>query len=403
MQEGFNFKILTVSDLTKEIKTSLEQKFSRVSVIGEISNFKAHISGHWYFVLKDSGAVINCTMWKGFNQHVFFTPEDGMKIIVNGKLSVYPPRGAYQLDIRSMKPAGVGELQETFERLKKKLEDEGLFDEEYKQPIPPFPEKIGIVTAINGAAFKDMISVAERRFPLTEIVIVPARVQGAGSAQSVANGIKLLNKQKDIDIVITGRGGGSIEDLWAFNEETVARAIFNSKIPVISGIGHEVDFTIADYVADLRAPTPSVAMELATPNIEDMIEYLSDFFYNSTDSVTEKIKNNKEKLERILYSYGFKQLPDMVNQKSQQTDTALSSIFSKIEKLFLMLDKKLSVISQILDSHDIKKTLNKGFVLVQQNSKFVLRAANFNKLAAAKLKFSDGDVDINCGSSDRKA
>jgi len=403
MQEGFNFKILTVSDLTKEIKTSLEQKFSRVSVIGEISNFKAHISGHWYFVLKDSGAVINCTMWKGFNQHVFFTPEDGMKIIVNGKLSVYPPRGAYQLDIRSMKPAGVGELQETFERLKKKLEDEGLFDEEYKQPIPPFPEKIGIVTAINGAAFKDMISVAERRFPLTEIVIVPARVQGAGSAQSVANGIKLLNKQKDIDIVITGRGGGSIEDLWAFNEETVARAIFNSKIPVISGIGHEVDFTIADYVADLRAPTPSVAMELATPNIEDMIEYLSDFFYNSTDSVTEKIKNNKEKLERILYSYGFKQLPDMVNQKSQQTDTALSSIFTKIEKLFLMLDKKLSVISQILDSHDIKKTLKKGFVLVQQNSKFVLRAANFNKLAAAKLKFSDGDVDINCGSSDRKA
>jgi len=403
MQEGFNFKILTVSDLTKEIKTSLEQKFSRVSVIGEISNFKAHISGHWYFVLKDSGAVINCTMWKGFNQHVFFTPEDGMKIIVNGKLSVYPPRGAYQLDIRSMKPAGVGELQETFERLKKKLEDEGLFDEEYKQPIPPFPEKIGIVTAINGAAFKDMISVAERRFPLTEIVIVPARVQGAGSAQSVANGIKLLNKQKDIDIVITGRGGGSIEDLWAFNEETVARAIFHSKIPVISGVGHEVDFTIADYVADLRAPTPSVAMELATPNIEDMIEYLSDFFYNSTDSVTEKIKNNKEKLERILYSYGFKQLPDMVNQKSQQTDTALSSIFSKIEKLFLMLDKKLSVISQILDSHDIKKTLKKGFVLVQQNSKFVLRAANFNKLAATKLKFSDGDVDINCGSSDRKA
>ncbi len=402
MKEDLYPDILTVSDLTKEIKTSLEQKFSRVSVIGEISNFKAHISGHWYFVLKDSGAVINCTMWKGFNQHVFFTPEDGMKIIVNGKISIYPPRGAYQVDVRSMQPAGVGELQEAFERLKKKLDTEGLFDEEFKKPIPAFPKKIGIVTAIDGAAFKDMISVAERRFPLTEIVIVPARVQGAGSAESVANGIKILNKQKDIDIIITGRGGGSIEDLWAFNEEIVARAIFNSKIPVISAIGHESDFTIADYVADLRAPTPSVAMELATPDVEDIIAFLSDFFYNSTDSISEKIERKKEEVERILYSYGFKQLPDMVNRKSQQTDNALSAIFSKIEKMFLLLDRNLSLISKTLDSYDIKGTLKKGFVLVQQNSKFVIRATNFNKLAAAKLKFSDGDVDINSSGSGSK-
>ncbi len=402
MQEDFYPEILTVSDLTKEIKTSLEEKFSRVSVIGEISNFKAHISGHWYFVLKDSGAVINCSMWKGFNQHVFFTPEDGMKIIVNGKLSVYAPRGTYQVDVRSMKPAGVGELQEAFERLKKKLDAEGLFDEEFKKPIPSFPKRIGVVTAIDGAAFKDMLSVAERRFPLTEIVIVPARVQGIGSSKSVANGIKLLNRQKDIDVIIVGRGGGSIEDLWAFNEEIVARAIFNSKIPFISGVGHESDFTIADYVADLRAPTPSVAMELATPNVEDIVAFLSNFINNFTDSVTEKIEHNKEEVERILYSYGFKQLPDMVNRKSQQTDNALSSIFSKIEKIFLLLDRKLSVISKILDSHDITRTLKKGFVLVQQNSKFVLRAAKFNKLAAAKLKFSDGDVDINSSGSGSK-
>ena len=403
MQEDFNPDILTVSDLTKEIKTSLEKTFSRVSVIGEISNFKAHISGHWYFVLKDSGAVINCTMWKGFNQHVFFTPEDGMKIIVNGKISVYSPRGAYQVDVRSMKPAGVGELQEAFERLKKKLDAEGLFDEEYKKPIPAFPKKIGVVTALDGAAFKDMISVAERRFPLTEIVIVPARVQGAGSAESVANGIKILNKQKDIDVIITGRGGGSIEDLWAFNEEIVAYAIFNSKIPVISGVGHESDFTIADYVADLRAPTPSVAMELATPDVEEIITFLSDFFYTSTDSISEKIENKKEEVERVIYSYGFKQLPDMVNRKSQQTDNALSAIFSKIEKMFLLLDRNLSLIGKTLDSYDIKKTLKKGFVLVQQNSKFVVRAANFNKLAAAKLRFSDGDVDVNSNGSGSKA
>ncbi len=179
------------------------------------------------------------------------------------------------------------------------------------------------------------------------------------------------------------------------------RAIFNSKIPVISGVGHEVDFTIADYVADHRAPTPSVAMELATPNMEDIIDFLSNFFYNSTDTVTEKIENNKEEVERILYSYGFKQLPDFINRKSQQTDNALSVIFGKIEKLFLVLDRKLSVISKILDSHDIKRTLKKGFVLVQQNSKFVLRAANYNKVAAATLKFSDGDVDINSSGSGR--
>ncbi len=259
-------QILTVSELTKEIRKTLEETFEQVSVIGEISNFKSHVSGHWYFSLKDADAVINCTMWKGFNQYVFFTPQDGMKIIVNGKLTVYPPRGSYQLDIRSMKPAGLGELQEAFEKLKKKLEAEGLFDEKFKKPIPTFPKKIGIVTAIGGAAFKDLISVAKRRFPLTEIVIAPARVQGSGSAESIVNGIKLLNEYPGIDVIIVARGGGSIEDLWAFNEEIVARAIFKSKVPVISGVGHEVDFTIADYVADLRAPTPSVAMEIATPD-----------------------------------------------------------------------------------------------------------------------------------------
>src|SRR3972149_9359587 len=179
--------ILTVSELTKEIKQTLEDKFEQVSVQGEISNFKAHVSGHWYFSLKDANASISCTMWKGFNNYVFFTPQDGMKITVNGKISVYPPRGNYQNDVRSMKPAGVGELQAAFEALKQKLSDEGLFDEEFKKEIPAFPKKIGIVTAIDGAAFKDMISVAERRFPLVELVIVPARLQGSGAAKTIVS------------------------------------------------------------------------------------------------------------------------------------------------------------------------------------------------------------------------
>ena len=212
----YDKQILTVSELTKEIRRTLEESFEQVSVIGEISNFKSHVSGHWYFSLKDADAVINCTMWKGFNQYVFFTPQDGMKIIVNGKLTVYPPRGSYQLDVRSMKPAGLGELQEAFEKLKKKLEAEGLFDEKFKKPIPVFPNKIGIVTAIDGAAFRDLMSVAKRRFPIAEIVIAPARVQGSGAAESIVKAIKQLNDYPDIDVIIVARGGGSIEDLMGF-------------------------------------------------------------------------------------------------------------------------------------------------------------------------------------------
>ena len=219
------------------------------------------------FNLKDESAVVNCTMWKGVNNYVFFSPEDGMKVIVTGRVTVYPPRGSYQIDVRSMKPSGVGELQAAFERLKQKLYSEGLFDVEFKKEIPSFPKKIGLVTAADGAAVKDMISVARRRFPLIELLIVPTKVQGAGAAESIVKSINQLNLLKDIDVIILARGGGSIEDLWAFNEEIVARAIFKSKIPVISGVGHEVDFTIADFVADFRAATPSAAAELITEGV----------------------------------------------------------------------------------------------------------------------------------------
>lgn len=241
-------QIFTVSELTQSIKFVLESAFENISVEGEISNFRSHISGHWYFNLKDENAVINCTMWRGLNNYVFFTPQDGMKVVVTGRITVYPPRGNYQIDVRSMKPAGEGELQAAFERLKQKLKAEGLFDEERKRNIPFFPNKIGIVTAIDGAAIRDMISVAERRFPLVELIIVPTKVQGSGAAEDIVDSLNKLNKLKDIDVIIVARGGGSIEDLWAFNEEIVARAIYKSRVPVITGIGHEIDFTIADFV-----------------------------------------------------------------------------------------------------------------------------------------------------------
>ncbi len=388
-------EILSVSELTKQIKQTLEEEFPQLSVQGEISNFKAHISGHWYFNLKDNEAVISCTMWKGLNSYVFFTPQDGMKVTINGRITVYPPRGNYQFDVRSMKPAGVGELQAAFEKLKQKLSGEGLFDEQFKQSIPEFPKRIGIVTAIDGAAFRDMISIARRRFPLIELVIAPSKVQGTGAAQNIVESIKALNKKKDIDIIIVGRGGGSIEDLWSFNEEIVARAIFESKIPIITGIGHEIDFTIADFAADLRAPTPSAAMEIATPNKADYFAFINDFSYNSARNISELVFNKRAKVAANLSSYGFKMPLDFVRRKSQQVDGAVYKLTGNFDKRNLVLQNKVALLTKIIESHDIKKNLKKGFVLVRQDSKFITRAENFITGNETKLIFYDDEVKIN--------
>ena len=387
--------IPTVSELTKQIKQTLETNFEKISVQGEISNFKAHVSGHRYFSLKDKNAAISCTMWKGFNNYVFFTPEDGMKITLNGKLTVYPPRGSYQIDVRSMKPAGVGELQAAFERLKKKLSDEGLFNVESKKPIPAFPKKIGVVTAIGGAAFQDMISVAERRYPLVELVIAPSKVQGSGAAESIAISIKKLNKKNDIDIIIVGRGGGSIEDLWAFNEEIVARAIFNSKIPIIAGIGHEIDFTIADFVADLRAPTPTAAMELATPNQNEIASFIEDFVESSEQRVKEKISYSHIKIGRVINSYGFKLPENFVKQNYQKVDNLVYKLFNNIDKKMAYTKNNLYLLIKSIESFDLKKTLKRGFALVKQDSKFITRAKNFNSKKPAILKFYDKEIKLD--------
>ena len=386
--------ILTVSELTKEIRRTLEEGFERITVIGEISNFKSHYSGHWYFNLKDENAVINCTMWKGLNSFVFFTPQDGMKIIVNGKITVYPPRGNYQIDVRSMKPAGIGELQEAFEKLKQKLSDEGLFDEQYKKAIPEIPVKIGIVTAIDGAAIKDLLSVAERRFPLVELIIAPAKVQGAGAAESIVKNINQLNKIKDIDVIILARGGGSIEDLWAFNEEMVARAIFNSKIPVISGVGHEVDFTIADFVADLRAPTPSVAMELATPDQQDFFVFIDEFLYNASENISELLDSKREVINSALGSYGFRFLIERLRNNYQKLDGLISKNSQFIDRKSLITRNRISLLNKIVESNDINKSLKKGFALIKQNDKFISRQINFNEKLPATIKFYDGDIKV---------
>jgi len=328
------------------------------------------------------------------NSYVFFTPADGMKVIIKGRITVYPPRGNYQIEVRSMKPAGEGELQAAFERLKRKLQSEGLFEEEYKKELPAFPNKIGVVTAIDSAAFRDIISVTRRRYPLVEIVIAPAKVQGEGAAQSIVEGIKLLNQKGDIDLIVIGRGGGSLEDLWAFNEEIVAREIFKSKIPIISAVGHEVDFTIADFVADVRAATPSAAMEIATPDVDQIQAFLKEFPLNSGLNISYILDAKKRKVLNIINSYGFRVPQDKLRIKEQQLDNLVYKFRQKIDQKLLRIKNRLIIAGIKLEGADINRILKKGFTLIVQDNKIVARAASFNNNETAKVKFYDNEIEV---------
>ena len=387
--------IQTVSEITSQIKETLESEFEDIKVVGEISNFKAHYSGHWYFTLKDSNAQISCTMWKGINNYVFFKPQDGMKVIVSGKITVYPPRGNYQIDVKSMKIAGEGELQAAFEKLKRKLAEEGLFDNSIKKPIPQFPNKIGIVTAIDGAALKDMISVAKRRYPLVNLIVASAKVQGQGSAEDISNKIALLNKLKDLDLIIIGRGGGSLEDLWAFNEEVTARAIYNSKIPIISGVGHEVDFTIADFVADLRAPTPTAAMELATPNQDEIFDFLRNFNYSLSKRIEEIIEDKTTEVEKIIETYGFRIVKDKIKNRYQFLDSTSYKLQNGINKVLLKNKNKYELLKKIIESNNFNKILQKGYTVVSQENHYIDREAKLDKNKKVKIKFFDNEIELN--------
>ncbi|MDA3861705.1 MAG: exodeoxyribonuclease VII large subunit, partial [Melioribacteraceae bacterium] len=387
-------KILSVSEITNSVKKTLEKSFSGIKIVGEISNFKAHFSGHWYFTLKDANAQISCTMWKGNNSRVRFTPEDGMKIIVSGNMSVYPPRGSYQIDVRSMKADGVGELQAAFERLKQRLSDEGLFDVENKKAITRLPKKIGIVTAIDSAAFKDMVSVAKRRFPLVELIVASSRVQGEGAAETISQNIKTLDARGDLDTIIIGRGGGSLEDLWAFNEEIVARTIYDAETPIISGVGHEIDFTIADFVADLRAPTPTASMELATPNQEDILNYITEFLENSSTNVISIIANFKDEISGLINSYGFKSHDFILNNNMQTLDNYLFRIENGVNQKFLSSKNEVNLLGNIVKSYSVDKILKRGFTIVKQNNKVITRAHDYDSKKETKIKFYDKEIEL---------
>jgi exodeoxyribonuclease VII large subunit len=297
--------ILSISELTQLIKFQLEQSFDYLWVEGEISNFRIPSSGHFYFTLKDEKSQIRAVMFRSQNRTLEFSPEDGLSVICRGRLNVYETRGEYQLILDYLEPKGLGALQLAFEQLKQRLAQEGLFDPDHKKPLPQLPRKIGIVTSPTGAAIRDILNIIERRFANVGILIYPVKVQGEGAAQEIATALQELNQMPEIDVVILARGGGSIEDLWPFNEEVVARAIYHSEIPVISAVGHEVDFTIADFVADLRAPTPSAAAELVVRNKDDLIYNLNTVYVRLKNSIRKIYEFNQSR-----FAFLQKRMPD---------------------------------------------------------------------------------------------
>ena len=298
-------QIYSISQLNREVKQLLQENFPMLWVEGEISNLARPASGHFYFSLKDEQAQVRCAMFRGANRNLKFSPEDGMHVLVRARIGLYEPRGEYQLTIEHMEEAGIGVLQRRYEALKVKLSAEGLFDEKHKQKIPEFPKTIAVVTSASGAAIRDILSVLQRRYPIINVIIYSVPVQGEDSAQAIVNALNAINKQKSCDVIILARGGGSIEDLWSFNEEEVARAVFASKIPLVTGIGHEVDFTIADFVADIRAATPSAAAELTVPNQEELLDavqqYESSLKYFLHDYLREQQQTIDWLSQRLVY------------------------------------------------------------------------------------------------------
>jgi exodeoxyribonuclease VII large subunit len=328
--------IYTVSKLTADIKALLEQNFPFIWITGEISNFSVPLSGHFYFTLKDKTAQISAVMFRGQNRNLKFTPEDGLNVIGLGRISVYEPRGSYQIILELLEPKGIGALQIAFEQLKVRLSEEGLFDDKHKKPLPFLPRKIGIITSPTGAAVQDIIKIVLRRYANSHLEIVPVRVQGDGADREIAGGLEFVNSRGDIDVAILARGGGSIEDLGAFNSETVARAIFKSEIPIISAVGHETDFTIADFVADLRAPTPSAAAELVVPLKDDLIKQCQGL----TNSLTFGFYKYFEHLEILVRNLSSrlvdprKQLQDLRLRIDDLTSRSIRLIANNFEHVF---------------------------------------------------------------------
>ncbi|MED4204343.1 exodeoxyribonuclease VII large subunit [Neobacillus mesonae] len=367
---------LSVNALTKYIKRKFDADphLRDLHVRGEISNFKQHSSGHMYFTLKDEKARILAVMFASHSRAMKFVPENGMKVIVKGDITVYEPSGQYQIYIKEMQPDGIGELFLAYEQLKQKLEAEGLFALDKKKPLPLFPRTVGVITSPTGAAVRDVITTIKRRYPIVNIFVFPVLVQGEQAAPSIAKAIEKANARMDIDILIVGRGGGSIEELWAFNEEAVARAIYASSIPVISAVGHETDFTIADFVADLRAPTPTGAAELAVPHIDELMDRVLQRQTRLIRVMQEKFRFEKERLTRVQKSYAFRYPHRLYEQKLEQLDKLTEMLVRGASRLTLLKNNQHEILYKRLERNNPKEMIREAKLRTERGQKDLIRS-----------------------------
>ncbi len=391
-----NTLVLSVSQLNRYIKMNFDadENLANIFISGEISNFTNHYrTGHLYFTLKDDSAAVRAVMFNSSAKRLKFMPEDGMKVIARGRVSVYEALGQYQLYVDDMQPDGVGALNLAYEQLKEKLQKEGLFSELHKKPLPPYPEKVGVITSPTGAAVRDIINVLGRRFPYAEIVFCPVLVQGEGAHLQLTDAVNLFNSERAADVIIIGRGGGSIEDLWEFNDEGLARAVYNSEIPVISAVGHETDFTICDFVADMRASTPSAAAELAVPDANELQYALSALKNRMFLNVSSGIADRRSRLEYLTSKGALKSPDEMLSNRSQRLDTAFSKMLSSYENR--IGGKKVEFISAAtaLSKLDPMSVLMRGFAFVSDKSgKNVYSSQALAKGDKINVRFHDGSA-----------
>ena len=391
-------KTLTVSALNNYIKKVIDNDFvlNNTYIKGEISNFKLHTSGHAYFSIKDELSKLSCVMFKTYTSKLNFLPEDGMKVVIKGKISVYQKDGTYQLYCEEIKPEGMGELYLAFQKLKEKLEKEGLFEVKHKKTIPRYPRKVGVITSPTGAAIRDIINVIKRRNNNVDVLIYPALVQGISSSEDIIKGIEVLNANKDVDVIILARGGGSIEELWSFNDEKLAYTIFNSKKPIITGVGHETDFTIVDFVGDLRAPTPSSAAELAVPSLVDIKEMVLNnklFIESFTNSLLIERFNRLQFLRQTLE---LKSPENYIINQHNHIDSLKDLLDNKVYTRVTVAKDKLGKYIALLNAHNPLNVLNKGYsIITNEKDKVISSIEVIKKQESVKIRLKDGIVSMS--------
>ena len=387
---------ITVTDLNQYIKEKIadDEYLNNILIKGEISNFKNHYTGHMYFTLKDENCLVKCIMFKTYAQKLNFMPKDGSKVVIVGSVSVFERDGVYQIYVKAMEEDGVGDLYTKYQKLKQKLEEQGLFDVEHKKKIPLMPKIIGVLTSQTGSVIRDIINVSTRRNPNVYIRLFPVPVQGEGASSKIAQGIKLMNEKKLADVLILARGGGSLEDLWPFNEEEVANAIYESEIPVISAVGHETDFTIADFVADLRAPTPSAAAELAVPDIYELKQKINISQNRLRMSLTKKVEMMKLRFEKCMASKVFKEPTRNIQDNYIKIDTYIKRLENTAKVKYKEEKTKYIELVAKLDTLSPLKTLTRGYAIATKNNKVIKRANDLKIDDEVQLRFYDGITDL---------